>query len=675
MAHSSFLGNIEHIKSLILDFANTAHGANWITSEAYNGIISSLTKEKIIIGVVGQMKNGKSTLINALAFGDQVLPSATTPMTSTLSFISHAAVEKVMVEFYSTEDWERIKQLAADTSDVSDTAESARMLTESAVEIQEEIPNLLSTSRTIKFEDLAAYTGANGRYVPITKSIFIDHPASVLKGVSIVDTPGFNDPVISREQRSREFLERADVVIVVLYAGRPLDAMDRSLLFEQVRTAGAGKAILLLNKYDTVINEVGGEEKVLEYVKKEINKTIDTIRKEDSIMAEIFQESKIIPFSSMFALLGKMSDEQISEHEELSGYYSFFKTNFKNLKKEDYIKFSKLPELEAEIEAIINKEKVKILIMKPSTELIGKMKEKSINISKNIFTLNKVRSTLSKDSSEIDLEFNNLKKIKIEIHDQVKKSYNEMQEIVKIKCSSIVEIIRDERDDVFKNISKSLPEIGDWQKNKSYIEVCHRVIADALIDFRKFINKTIVGAAKELHYEIKRALNQLDQKITSIIKNISQDNLNEIEYLKREFIQLFEIHPSEISTSIKIEISGFLGFWGVNRNKVIEFVQSEMDTRFSIDKLRGGEMVGSISNLVMPLIEQVSEMASTIINPITDALYDAKQNMEDKEKRAKEIDTNLIELEATLSVVDSKRLEFENKIKELTNEKNVDSFN
>lgn len=51
-----------------------------------------------------------------------------------------------------------------------------------------------------------------------------------MKGVEIVDTPGFNDPVVSREERTKEFLKRADVVLMMLYAGRAFDSTDRDIL-------------------------------------------------------------------------------------------------------------------------------------------------------------------------------------------------------------------------------------------------------------------------------------------------------------------------------------------------------------------------------------------------------------------------------------------------------------
>ena len=59
--------------------------------------------------------------------------------------------------------------------------------------------------------------------------------------MEIVDTPGFNDPIVSREERTKEFLKKADVVLMMLYAGRPFDATDRDIIFKNVAECGIGK--------------------------------------------------------------------------------------------------------------------------------------------------------------------------------------------------------------------------------------------------------------------------------------------------------------------------------------------------------------------------------------------------------------------------------------------------
>jgi len=149
---------------------------------------------------------------------------------------------------------------------------SARELVEQAMPLTGELPGLLGTKKTIGLQDITSYASAEGRYAAVTKSITIYYLHSRLASADFVDTPGFNDPVVSREQKTKEFLEKADVAIVVLYAGRPFDEKDQSILFDQVRAVGAGKILVLVNKYDLMMDTLGSEQKVLANIRREIER-------------------------------------------------------------------------------------------------------------------------------------------------------------------------------------------------------------------------------------------------------------------------------------------------------------------------------------------------------------------------------------------------------------------
>ena len=62
------------------------------------------------IGIVGRVKAGKSSLLNALLFeGKSVLPKAATPMTAALTVISYGEELSAEVEFFTQQDIENIK--------------------------------------------------------------------------------------------------------------------------------------------------------------------------------------------------------------------------------------------------------------------------------------------------------------------------------------------------------------------------------------------------------------------------------------------------------------------------------------------------------------------------------------------------------------------------------------
>ncbi len=57
------------------------------------------------VGIIGHVKAGKSSLLNALIFeGVEVLPKAATPMTASLTILKYAKTLSAEVEFYSPKD-------------------------------------------------------------------------------------------------------------------------------------------------------------------------------------------------------------------------------------------------------------------------------------------------------------------------------------------------------------------------------------------------------------------------------------------------------------------------------------------------------------------------------------------------------------------------------------------
>ena len=64
---------------------------------------------KLSIGIVGAVKAGKSSFLNACIFdGKEYLPKAATPMTAALTKISYSETPRAAVHFYERKDWNQI---------------------------------------------------------------------------------------------------------------------------------------------------------------------------------------------------------------------------------------------------------------------------------------------------------------------------------------------------------------------------------------------------------------------------------------------------------------------------------------------------------------------------------------------------------------------------------------
>ena len=388
-------------KNKLKSLALKAKDFGWIDENRCKELIDKLEKDILTIGVIGQMKCGKSTFLNSFVFEDTVLPAATTPMTAALSVITYGEQKKVVAEFYTNDEWEEQKAQAARSLDdvAGDTmAESkikaAKELVSKASRLGSNLRDYLGKTKEDSFDNIIEYVGADGKYVSITKSVKIYYPKEYLKGVEIVDTPGFNDPIVSREERTKEFLKKADVVLMMLYAGRPFDATDRDIIFKNVSQCGIGKVLIGINKYDIpYCSDVNpeDEEQIKDYVKSEIAKACR--ESNDNTLSDILSEAEPIPLSAEMALLSELPMSKVNSEEALSFAWNRHCSNFCIGSQPEMRKWSHIDNLINAIRNLIDKEKSQILFAKPLNAIYaagGKLKmdnENALNQKKAEITM------------------------------------------------------------------------------------------------------------------------------------------------------------------------------------------------------------------------------------------------------------------------------------------------
>lgn len=368
---------LQRKKQKLTELANKAVEFGWIPkTESGNGstknVISldeikrKLEKDTLTIGVIGQMKCGKSTFLNSFVFKDNILPAATTPMTAALSVITYGEKERIVAEFYTKDEWAEQKMQASRNEDEAENTldaskiKAAKELVAKAASLGASLESYLGQTQEDSFSNLIEYVGADGKFVSITKSVTIYYPHEYLKGVEVVDTPGFNDPIVSREERTKEFLKKADVVIMMLYAGRPFDATDRDIIFKNVRQCGIGKVLVGINKYDIpYCSETNpeDEEQIKEYVKAELRKACRDCN--DNTLVEILNEVEPIPLSAEMALLSELPMSKISSAESLDFAYKRHCSNFGISTQKELYQWSHLADLVSAVKNVVDNEKSK----------------------------------------------------------------------------------------------------------------------------------------------------------------------------------------------------------------------------------------------------------------------------------------------------------------------------
>ena len=204
------------------------------------------TERKLNIGVIGQVKAGKSSFLNTLLFnGKDILPKASTPKTATLTKMEYSDRNIISIEYYSVDEWEILKENAAvDLDDDVYTAarEIVGMVERNGVEPDAYLKKGHDEIEFDTYDDLIAslnnYVGEDGKFTPIVKAVTLYLNKEEFKGLSIVDTPGLNDPILSRTIRTKEFMEVCDVVFFLSQSGSFLDKSDWELLASQLPQKG-----------------------------------------------------------------------------------------------------------------------------------------------------------------------------------------------------------------------------------------------------------------------------------------------------------------------------------------------------------------------------------------------------------------------------------------------------
>lgn len=322
---------------------------------------------KLNIGVVGQVKAGKSSFLNTLLFnGLEILPKASTPKTATLTKMEYSEENIIQIEYYSPEEWEVLEDNAlVDFEDEIYTSarEIIEMVRKNGVEPHTYLEKGFESIKFDTYEDLLHnlnnYVGEDGKFTPIVKAVTLYLNKEEFRGLSIVDTPGLNDPIASRTIRTKEFMEVCDVVFFLSQSGSFLDKSDWTLLSSQLPQKGVKKLVLIASKYDSGIRDIlrvqdeddifGDDEntadnipKACKIIKKKLKKRAKSkveefvkdleMRGSTSELIEVIRQcaEPIMVSSIAYNMIGKNKSEYSSEERNVFAALSIFSNDMQS---------------------------------------------------------------------------------------------------------------------------------------------------------------------------------------------------------------------------------------------------------------------------------------------------------------------------------------------------------
>ncbi|MEW5858082.1 MAG: dynamin family protein [Cyanobacteriota bacterium] len=170
--------------------------------------------------VLGDMKRGKSTFLNAL-IGENLLPSDVNPCTAILTVLRYGSEKKVTVHFNDRKSPEQLDFQSFKHKYTIDPAEAKQ----------------LEQDKKQAFPDV--------------DYAVVEYPLPLLeKGIEIVDSPGLNDTE-ARNELSLGYINNCHAILFVLRASQPCTLGERRYLENYIKGRGLS-VFFLINAWDQV---------------------------------------------------------------------------------------------------------------------------------------------------------------------------------------------------------------------------------------------------------------------------------------------------------------------------------------------------------------------------------------------------------------------------------------
>ncbi len=322
------------------------------------------TNRDLKVGIIGRVKAGKSSLLNALIFeGVEVLPKAATPMTASLTILKYAKTLSAEVEFYSPKDIaeleneheryvrefnrivdeevkkqkekqslsnrakegfknlsnkfsrnkseeavpkervlsdkeineraERIakNELEKDARLVSSYDQYERMKKSGLINTETLDPRIQANSLEDLNQKLLQFVGANGKFMPYTKAVQISLNNPNLKDLEVIDTPGINDPIASREEHTKALLKDCDVVFIISPSNQFLTESDMGLFDRVSNKEGLQEIYFVASQADSAVLSMSEVEKSHQHLPTALENAQKTLSSQlNNIMGKLIQK-------------------------------------------------------------------------------------------------------------------------------------------------------------------------------------------------------------------------------------------------------------------------------------------------------------------------------------------------------------------------------------------------
>lgn len=698
--------------------------------ELKKSILDMENKERNLkIGIVGRVKAGKSSLLNSLFFdGKDILPKAATPMTAALTIIRYSDKFSAEIDFYTSKDikefisdaeiydkkfeekynleveiltkrnihsMDKVKEIAKKNAKNEllkniklDSAKDQyeRMLKQPAIlkdMLSDNNANINNKIDANTLEDLQKiiidYVGSEGKYMPFTKSITVNLPIEILKGIEIIDTPGVNDPVQSREQRTRQLLKDCDVTLIVSPTGQFLSEDDKVLMSRISNKEGINEIYIVGSQVDNILfsNEKNLNNSNIPNILKSINMKLKNqmieilskleLESGNSVYGKIIKDGEIFLTSGMANSIklnlengNKLNEEQEyllnrlkSEYQQ---YFSKYEETIQTLNLIGNIEniFKTLNNIKLKKEDILSKRKEEFLNIKINSfnefkqELLESLEESKLelesadidSISKELKVIDQKRNNLELSIEELLADELSEFKIKLKeyVSNEIRKLEKEIDMLVNSNVERETEEYQVEKKGFFSGVARFFGVGGYTTKYKTHLSLDTDLVESQL---KRKIDTTV--------FELNDNIDSINMKFKkSIIKQISraageilEDNIDFLVLKKNIRQSINEIKNENIN--ISVDVSGEIGYGGVLRSSSQINAYSNQIRTFLV-------------NLIPRMKEDINKYNENLENNMT-AKKILQKILNDLENERKELAENIKNKKEVLNMYENSILE------------------
>ncbi|WQW51264.1 dynamin-like GTPase family protein [Helicobacter pylori] len=721
------------------------------------------TNRDLKVGIIGRVKAGKSSLLNALIFeGVEVLPKAATPMTASLTILKYAQNLSAEVEFYSQKDIaeleneheryvrefnriveeevkkqkekqslsnrakERVKsfsnkfsrnksteaapkervlsdeeivkraeriakdKLKGDEKLVSSHDQCEKMKKSGSLNTENLDPRIQANNLQELNQKLLQFVGADGKYMPYTKAVRISLNNPNLKDLEVIDTPGVNDPIVSREERTKALLKDCDVVFIVSPSGQFLTDSDMDLFDRVSHKEGLQEIYFVASQADSAVLSMSEVEKsgqhlptAFENVQKALSSQLNNIMgkliqnypNQREIFKKAIKNGVILTSGNCFSMYKDFNNQASWERNQKTEEYHNALRNLKDFyhdafnsddkSKESLLFLSNMSAIEERLEKAA-KEKEKII----SQKLQDYAQSQANNLHKFIAQLlqdleDEKKRVKNADISAIKEQIEVYQKLSGNIEIGFKEAYEEfilhfinnirvgLEEALKKAIQTAKTRSREEEEEEHYIERVKQGGLGGWarffgsifnEKDWGYNEVERTratikagAVLDYLIEMHESCESTLNDSAHSFKVVFKK---ELYAKVFSQLREIISDDLiDEVAFKKSVEAVLDSIEFEEFDYADKLpgEIRGKTGF--LKGDEANAFIQSVGNYVRDFEAEAKQDVKGYIQGLREDLGEQ--DFANGVLSKLQKDMQNLHNQAQNKVQSIAQLDAKI----------------------------------